>query len=155
MTAHRTTPRRVAVHAGLGIVCAIAFSPLLSMAAATPSKATLVRVTDRGINSHDAFWKDLWPKRFASPQNWLDWNTDLCGDAPAAPSGVSFTQACRRRDFGVANACGLGAMTSARSQRIDRQFRRDLTRACPAIRLVCPSAVDDAYRFATRGPSCA
>jgi Prokaryotic phospholipase A2 len=156
MSAHRTPlAHRFATRVGLVVACAVAVSPLMPVATAQPSQATLVRLTDRGINSHGAFWHDLWPKRVASPQSWLDWSTDLCGDAPAAPSGVSFARACRRRDFGVANACGLGIMTSARRQRIDRQFRRDLNRACPAVRLVCPAAIDEAVRFATRVPLCA
>ena len=156
MPVHRSASARCfGAGIGLAIACVAAISALVPVASAEPSRATLALLTDRGINSHDAFWEELWPNRSASPLNWLDWNTDRCGDAPAAPTGVSFERACRRRDFGVANACGLQIMTSARSRRIDRQFRRDLTRACPALRLVCPAAVDDAIRFATRGPSCA
>lgn len=86
--------RHLAGRIGLAIACAVAISSLGPVAVAQPSRATLARVTDRGINSHDAFWQKLWPKRFESPQNWLDWNTDLCGDASAAPSGVSFAKAC-------------------------------------------------------------
>lgn len=147
---------RRAVGCGIAVVLASLAGASGSLAATQvePSRSTLVRLTDRGIASYGDFWTNLWPKRNARPHSWLDWTSDLCGDAPEPPEGVSFARACRRRDFGIANACGLQAMNSARTFRIERSFRRDLQRVCPAVRLVCTKAVDDAIRVATQGPTC-
>jgi hypothetical protein len=81
----------------------------------------------------------------------LDWSSDGCTNAFNAPAGWNFLPACQRHDFGYRNYKNQGRFTDSARERIDKQFREDMSAICSeftgdANYTECQAARDAYYR---------
>ncbi|KAK4068678.1 hypothetical protein Purlil1_13733 [Purpureocillium lilacinum] len=134
-------------------IALLSMSAVMALPAQGPGGSELAkRVTAQDLTITDQYLfdsslSDFMDRSRAQDPSSLDWTNDGCSNAPDAPFGFRFLDACIRHDFGYRNYKAQGRFTESARAKIDNKFRKDLRDQCSSsgLRLLCVFKADTYY----------